>query len=465
MENETILVEGKINILLDHLYGSSAKGQVCAAIADKERPSILIANHSTSASHTVMEGDEEFVFKALPSATFLCKTRDDYNPSIFMAASSGFEIDQVIKEMKWINNPEIKVYVHPYAVIVLQEHKNLEAGLNRDGSSSDNSGTLHLGSTMSGQSYAFADKMTRRSPSSLAKDYAEELYKHNIIVMATPWAFQLQLLSELAKDDATALAEMPQGFPLSIDHGPEFPYSTFRNITPMQLLADLGLNEAYLGSVIGNIRSLPIRVSNRFVGNNMDNVMLFAKFDAENKMSESSWNTPEQLGMTYSDVNAITYDLLMGNEKRFKNWIITDIKGVTGTSGPFEEDMEEISWRELSDHLTSIAGKDVNVEEITTLTKLNRRIAKIADERSLSIDMLMKFMVAVNPTHLSITFLNYIDPNLEGATSIEEINKSEIFNDWSIRAIEDLREAYNGEVFPKITALQTGKYLENVIFI
>ena len=254
-----MLQKGKINIVLDLYYGSSGKGQICAKLADKYRPGILVANHSSSSSHTVKDDDEQFVFKVLPSASFIAKVRDDYKPAILLSSSTGFEIEQLYKEVEYTGTQGY-VYVHPLAVIIEQKHKNLEAGLNEDGTPKDGGGTIHLGSTMSGQSYAFADKITRKKDVKLAKDYADEFAKRGIIVVESAWSFQRQLYNSL-QDGVTVLAEMPQGFPLSIDHGPEYPFSTFRNISPTQLMADLGINVHMLGSVIANVRSLPNRVS------------------------------------------------------------------------------------------------------------------------------------------------------------------------------------------------------------
>ena len=139
---------------------------------------------------------------------------------------------------------------------------------------------------------------------------------------------------------------------------------------------------------------------------------------------------------------------------------------MTGTSGPFEPDMQEISWRSLSEELTKKAGKETNVKEITTLTKLNRRICKIKDG-SISKSMLRKSLITLNPTHISVTFLNYLDPNIEGATTFEEIN-SPIVEEWLSILHKDIREVYQSGSdtdVPQLLAVQAGKYLENVIFI
>ena len=455
-----MLQKGKVNIVLDLYYGSSGKGQICAKLADEFRPEILIANHSTSASHTVIEDEHEFVFKALPSASFLCKVRPEYKPTILLASSSGFEIKQLYKEVEYTQTQGF-VYIHPLAVIIEQKHKNLEAGLNEDGTAKDgNQGTIHLGSTMSGQSYAFADKMTRKKEYKLAKDYADEFAQKGIIVIGSSWDFQEQL-NALLSSGASALAEMPQGFPLSLDHGSEYPYSTFRNVTPVQLMADLGLNQYMTGAIIANVRSLPIRVSNRFINDDMSQVKLTVQTDLNSE--EAGVMTPEQAGLSYSDVNSVAYDVSLGKTMKVGKWYISNIEGMLGVSGPFESDMEEVSWRDLSTELTGKAGKDVNIEEITTLTKLHRRVAKIKDGGSISASMLKKAIVTFAPTHLSMTFLNYIDPNI---VCEETFEKSSIIQDWFMSALDDIADAVEqantSAPLPQIAVVQYGPTLKDV---
>ena len=455
-----MLQKGKVNIVLDLYYGSSGKGQICAKLADEFKPEILIANHSTSASHTVIEDEHNFVFKALPSASFLCKVRPEYKPTILLASSSGFEIEQLYKEVEYTGTQGF-VYIHPTAVIIEQKHKNLEAGLNEDGTSKDGeNGTIHLGSTMSGQSYAFADKLTRKKGYKLAKDYADEFAGRGIIVVSSSWAFQKQL-NELLSSGATALAEMPQGFPLSIDHGPEYPYSTFRNVTPVQLMADLGLNQYMIGAVVANVRSLPIRVSNRFINNDMSQVKLTVQTDPTSKVA--GIKTPEECGLSYSDVNSVAYDVSLGKTMKVGKWYISNIEGMLGVSGPFESDMEEVSWRDLSAELTEKAGKDINIEEITTLTKLHRRVAKIKNGGSISVSMLEKAIVTFAPTHLSLTFLNYIDPNI---VCDETFEHSTIIQDWFMSALDDIAEAVEqantSAPIPQISIVQYRPELKHV---
>jgi adenylosuccinate synthase len=76
----------------------------------------------------------------------------------------------------------------------------------------------------------------------------------------------------------------------------------------------------------------------------------------------------------------------------------------------------EITWEELSARL----GKNM-VPEKTTVTKKVRRIAEWDDE-------LFEQSCLLNaPTQIALTFADYIDPAIEGATSMEQLKQSSKF--------------------------------------
>jgi adenylosuccinate synthase len=81
---------------------------------------------------------------------------------------------------------------------------------------------------------------------------------------------------------------------------------------------------------------------------------------------------------------------------------------VHGNSGPLPK---EITWEQLSNRL----GKEV--VEKTTVTKKVRRIAEWSD------DVIEKAITLNAPTHLAITFLDYINPNDEGVDEFEKLSK------------------------------------------
>lgn len=89
---------------------------------------------------------------------------------------------------------------------------------------------------------------------------------------------------------------------------------------------------------------------------------------------------------------------------------------VAGNSGLM---MNEITWEELSRRL----GRDMTPEK-TTVTKKIRRIAEWDDE------LFQQSYLLNAPTEIALTFADYLDPAIAGATSIEELEQSYKFMEF-----------------------------------
>ena len=406
------LMKGKVNTVIDLSWGSSAKAQIHTAIANKFRPEILISNAATSASHTVVWGkhDIKFVFKALPGASVFHRIDDDYSPYIFLAPSAGFEFHQLIKEIKYCKIPKDKIIVSARAFVV-QEHHKSEENYKMNCGKLFGSGESHLGSTSSGQSAAFYDKISRNKCYDWAGAY-KELKEYATVVDYPEYSF---MLAEMLDKGYTALAEMPQGFPLSIDYSIDVKKSTFRNINPLQLMSDLGLNVEYFGNVIGNTRVFPIRVSNRFINNNVDNVIAKVRQGDRHFVTKLT-----DMGMDYDDVNSVVDRITKGESVCFRDFVIEEIKeGLVGTSGSFESDMTEVSWKQLKE---MFPNGDIE-QELTTLTKLPRRIA-VPNNSIISDNLMKKAMITIKPDYISMTFLNYVSKDTkEQKQFIDKVNE------------------------------------------
>lgn len=89
---------------------------------------------------------------------------------------------------------------------------------------------------------------------------------------------------------------------------------------------------------------------------------------------------------------------------------------VAGNSGPMKG---EITWEELSNRL----GKDVTPEK-TTVTKKVRRIAEWDDE------LFQQACLLNAPTEIALTFADYLDPELAGATETPALTSSGPFMEF-----------------------------------
>lgn len=240
---------GKLNIVTDGQHGSTGKGLITSYLAWKHRPSILSTTNMANAGHTAVDTTgEAFVAKALPSASVLNNWYgSQYNPMIFVGASSAFTKEQLLKEIKECKLDPAQVLIHPRAGVITEDHRQRE--------NDEQVGTKHIASTMQGCGSFLADKIMRKADLQLARDY-DDLQS----MLSRPDAHNW-LKSELGSG-VTILHEGSQGFSLDINHGSHYPQCTSRGTTAMQNLADLGLNHTDVGDIYLVFRPYPIRVGN-----------------------------------------------------------------------------------------------------------------------------------------------------------------------------------------------------------
>ncbi len=148
--------------------------------------------------------------------------------------------------------------------------------------------------------------------------------------------------------------ESAQGVELSLSRGHFYPFCTGRNVTPEAVLDDCGVPMRFLGETCLVLRTYPIRVGDEFI---------------------------EQAS---------------GPVK-------------VGTSGPVYQDMEELTWSQVSTE-AGIPG----LLERTTVTKKVRRVFRFSDQQALH-----AFWVT-GPASIFVNFCNYLDPK---ATHLEVANE------------------------------------------
>jgi adenylosuccinate synthase len=104
---------------------------------------------------------------------------------------------------------------------------------------------------------------------------------------------------------------------------------------------------------------------------------------------------------------------------------------VAGNSGPMKG---EITWEELSKRI----GKDMTPEK-TTVTKKVRRIAEWDDE------LFAQSCILNAPTEIALTFADYVDPEVYGATSVGELEQSyKLMNFLKVHGLNDGKLVYIG---------------------
>ncbi len=214
-------------------YGSEAKGALAGYLALQREPDVVVCNFSPNAGHTFKNGDFKLVRKQLPIGTISPKCQ-----IVLLGPGSIIDPQNLAEELETCN---AQVIIHPNAGVVTQYHREMEVDLRKQ-----------IGSTAKGAGQAAIQRMQRLD--GVAPTAIGALSQMKGVV-----------ISENAYHDAlwgakTVQIEGCQGYSLSMYHG-FYPYTTSRDTTVHQLLADVGWHGNRPVETYGCVRSYPIRVA------------------------------------------------------------------------------------------------------------------------------------------------------------------------------------------------------------
>lgn len=237
----------RINLIIDLQFGSTGKGLLAGFMATYTEPDTVMTAWAPNAGHTYIdENDRKFVHTMLANGVVSPKLE-----RVMIGPGSLINMDSLARELEecrgFLRNAT--VFVHKNAAIVTEEHIAEEAGP-----------MTAIGSTKKGVGAAMIQRI-RRQPKAL-NTAGELVHKHRLnslvcVVDTKDWLSILDLAQMVQIEGA-------QGYSLSMYHG-MYPYTTSRDVTTHQILADCGLPHDF-GElrVTGTCRTFPIRVANRF---------------------------------------------------------------------------------------------------------------------------------------------------------------------------------------------------------
>ena len=338
---------GKVDVIVSGQFGSESKGLVSCYLKDRDYK-FVISNTTRNASHTVvLPNGESYKFVHLPIAGVFSKRTD-----IIISGDATIDLSQLFKEIEDFDgeyNIKSRLYIHPNASIITDADIEMEIKECRK-----------IASTMTGTAGAKIRKILRNGKATLARSIPE----------LKPFVADIyDIIHTHLKGGRNGLVEGSQGFDLSIDHGGVYkdqlgfyPYTTSRNVDPSSFLGACGIPPSVVGSIIGIVRTFPIRVG---------------------------------------DGSTTKVDGLTG----------VSLEGVS--SGGYYDDQRELSWKDV----TEMSGSPVPILEYTSLTKRIRRVF------SFSIKQWKHFTRVCMPDTIFITFANYLDWNIYEKSGIITIDK------------------------------------------
>lgn len=232
---------GKASVLFDGQFGSTGKGLAGAWIGENTQIDWCVTNASANAGHTSIIDGKTYVLFHIPSS-FLTSRLERFT-RIYINAGAIIDVDILNREIEELGISYSEIFVDPNAAVILPEDTDAEKARS--------SSATKIGSTQKGVGVAQARKVLREGPN-LGK-YIERTGK-KIRFQMRP----VSLNTELA-EDKSVMIEVPQGFSLSINEG-FYPYTTSRNCTPQQGLADAGVHPSFFHKSMAVLRTYPIRV-------------------------------------------------------------------------------------------------------------------------------------------------------------------------------------------------------------
>lgn len=240
----------KAYMIIDLQYGSTGKGLLAGYLAEQEKPDVVVTAWGPNAGHTYIDkAGRTYIHRMLANGIV--------SPNLkAVLIGPGSVIDLAILRSEIESCADLLqgkiIIIHPKAVIVTAEHVAIE------------SRNVKIGSTMKGTGAAVIQRIERNPDDTIiARDAIGGFWLKEMDDLGV-YCFVSEQMYAVELDKAKVIQiEGAQGFSLSIYHG-HYPYTTSRDVTPAQVMADCAIPFSIIPEVYGTLRTFPIRVANRF---------------------------------------------------------------------------------------------------------------------------------------------------------------------------------------------------------
>lgn len=253
--------EGGAYVLVDGQFGSTGKGLLADVLSyvAKGHVDYIVTNAGPNSGHTARFADgSNIMTQQLPVMSVMAKRQEADWPSQPITILNGgaiIDMDILADEMSMYGVDN--VWVSTSAAVISAET-----------SAQFNSGSMDsIASTGKGIGQAMASKILRKPTvvswiDAEGKPQVSRNLSSNSLLNSVLLANGVQ---EFTSDDVI-FVETAQGFSLGINSG-FYPYTTSRECTVAQALADAGISPKRLRKTIMAVRTYPIRVGNTSMGN------------------------------------------------------------------------------------------------------------------------------------------------------------------------------------------------------
>lgn len=263
----------KAYMIIDLQYGSTGKGLLAGYLAMEKKPDVIATAWMPNAGHTYIDSHGRRYVHCMLGNGIVSPNLT----TVLIGAGSVIDTIGLMDEIVGSRDHLIgkRIIIHPHAVVVTQAHRDEERK------------NVKIGSTMKGSGAAIVDRIARNPD---AIPVAEECIQQSWLDQIAQMGISIQV-SATEYDDAIRDAKLiqiegAQGYSLSIYHG-QYPYTTSRDVTPAQVMADTCMPWDLDVEVYGTMRTYPIRVANRYDENGK---MIGTSGGCYNDQEEIQWS-------------------------------------------------------------------------------------------------------------------------------------------------------------------------------
>lgn len=233
------------NLIIDLSYGSTGKGLLAGYLAKRDQPDTILTAWAANAGHTFIDKGRTFIHTMLANGVVSPRLK-----TLMLGPGSLIDPANLMREMANCADllADVRVMIHPQAVVIQQRHRDEEAGFHA------------IGSTKKGVGAAMIERI-RRDPSAAItakRCFGPGHELSRFVCTPEQWTLALENAQRVQVEGA-------QGFGLSMYHG-HYPYTTSRDVTTAQMIADCAMPWRMVDDMViwGTARTYPIRVANRF---------------------------------------------------------------------------------------------------------------------------------------------------------------------------------------------------------
>lgn len=227
------MIKGNVDVLIGLQYGSEGKGIVAGALALNGYYAASVRVGGSNAGHSFMYRGKKHVYRHIPCAAI--------NPEVLLYIGRGALVDpQVLtKEFEDVGVSSNRIQMDPFVFPILPADAQVERELLGM--------SQKIGSTCKGVGQALCSRIMRISWD-----------ERKVILDKYRKATMKDILDRVGTK--SVLIESTQGTSLSL-FSDNYPFVTSRDISVGSVLAESRVPLSSLGSIIGVVRTFPIRVA------------------------------------------------------------------------------------------------------------------------------------------------------------------------------------------------------------